>query len=74
MKLELDVWHYLLNVYSKLQIDIWKHVKKSPENCNKIQNTQNNCPNSENAIFVTNGTYVEMYTAGHWCTKLDEFV
>ena len=32
MKLELDVWHHLLDVYAKFQTDISKHVKKSPEN------------------------------------------
>ena len=32
MKLELDVWHHPLNVYAKFQIDILKHVQKSPEN------------------------------------------
>ena len=29
MKLELNVWHYLLDVYIKFQIDILKHVEKS---------------------------------------------
>ena len=32
MKLVLDMWHHLLNVYAKFQTDISKHVKKSPEN------------------------------------------
>ena len=32
MKLELDVWHHLLNAYAKFQTDITKHVQKSPEN------------------------------------------
>ena len=32
MKLELDVWHHPLDVYAKFQIDISKHVQKSPEN------------------------------------------
>ena len=31
MKFELDMWHYLLNVHTKFQIDISKCVKKSPE-------------------------------------------
>ena len=31
MKLELDVWHYLLNVYTMFEIDISKHVEKKPE-------------------------------------------
>ena len=28
MKLELDVWHYLLNIYTMFQNDISKHVEK----------------------------------------------
>ena len=30
--------------------------------------------NSENNIFTKNGTYVEKYTAGHLCTKFEEFI
>ena len=30
MKLELDVWHYLLNVYTMFQNDISKRVEKKP--------------------------------------------
>ena len=40
MKLELDVWHYLLNVYIMFQIDISKHVEKKPGKLCKIQNVQ----------------------------------
>ena len=32
MKLELDMWHHLLNVYTKFQTDIAKHVQKCTEN------------------------------------------
>ena len=32
MKLEFDVWHRLLNVYTKVQIDNSKHVEKCQEN------------------------------------------
>ena len=32
MKLELDIWHYLLDVYTKFQTDISKYEQKSPEN------------------------------------------
>ena len=32
MKFELDVWHHLLNAYTKFQIDISNHVEKSLEN------------------------------------------
>ena len=28
MKLELDMWHHLLDVYTKFQTDISKHVQK----------------------------------------------
>ena len=32
MKLKLHMLHHLLNVYTKFQIDISKHVEKSLEN------------------------------------------
>ena len=32
MNLKLDMWHHLLNVYTKFQTDISKHVQKSPKN------------------------------------------
>ena len=32
MQLKLDMSCHLLNVYTKFQIDISKHVEKSPEN------------------------------------------
>ena len=35
---------------------------------------KNNRQNSENIIFIKNGTYVERYTAGHLCTKFEEFI
>ena len=38
MKLELDAWHYLLNVYTMFQIDISKHAEKKPGKLRKIQN------------------------------------
>ena len=71
MKLELELWHYLLNVYTMFQIDISKHVEKSPENFAKSNTRKNNRQNSENTIFAKNGTYVEQYTAGHLHTKFD---
>ena len=40
MKLELDLWCRLLDVYSKFQINIWKYVDKKPEKLKKIQNVQ----------------------------------
>ena len=51
MKLELDVWHYLLNVYTMFQNDISKHVEKNPENFAKSKTRKNNRQNSENKIF-----------------------
>ena len=35
MQLKLDMSSYLLNVYTKFQIDFLKHVEKSPENADK---------------------------------------
>ena len=35
MKLDLDLWRRLLDVHTKFQIDIWKHVEKSPESFEK---------------------------------------
>ena len=40
MKLELDVWHYPLNVITMFQNDISKHVEKKPGKFRKIQNAQ----------------------------------
>ena len=54
MKLELDVWHYLLNVYTMFQNDISKHVEKTPENFAKSKTRKNNRQNSENKIFEKN--------------------
>ena len=65
MKLELDVWHYLLNVYTMFQNDILKHVEINSENFAKSKTRKNNRQNSENMIFAKNGIYVEKYTAGH---------
>ena len=56
MKLELDVWHYLKNLYTMFQIDISKHVEKNPENFTKSKTHKNNGQNSENTIFAKNRT------------------
>ena len=74
MKLELDVWHYLLNVYTMFENDISKHVEKKPGKLRKIQDAQKNRQNSENTIFAKNGTYVKKYTVGHLQTKFEEFI
>ena len=58
------------------QIDISKHVEKSPENFEKSKTRKNNRQNSENTIFAKKKpeSYVENYTAGHLCTKFEEFI
>ena len=63
-----------LHVYTKFQTDISKHVEKKPGKLRKIQNVQNNRQNSEDNIFTKNGTYVDVYTAGHLYTKFEEFI
>ena len=74
MKLELDLWHHLPDVYTKFQIDILKHVEKSPENFEKSKKRKNDRQNTENKIFATIGTYVKRCAAGHLCTKFEEFI
>ena len=44
MKLELVVWHHLLDLYTKFQIDISKYVGKKPGKRRKIQNVQKYLP------------------------------
>ena len=73
MTLELDVWHYLLNVYTMFENDISKHVEKKPGKLRKIQDAQKNRQNSENTIFAKNGTHVKKYMGGHLGTKFDWF-
>ena len=46
---------------------------KSPENFAKSKMSKNNLQNSENKIVAKNGSYVEKDTAGHLCTKFEEF-
>ena len=73
MKLELDVWHYLLNVCTMFHIDIWKHAEKKKEKFTKSKTRKNNHQNSENMTFAKNRTYVEKYTAGHLRTQFEAF-
>ena len=73
MKLELDVWHYLLSVYTMFQIDISKHAEKSPENFAKSKTRKNDHQNSENMILAKNRTCVKKHAAGHLRTKFEEF-
>ena len=77
MKLELDLWCCILDVYSKFQINISKHFeKKKPGKLKKSKTRKNNGQNSENKIFekIKNGTYVEKYTEGYLRTKFDRFI
>ena len=50
MKLELDMWQHLVDLYTKFQIDISKHGEKSPKNLKK---SKNNRQNSENKLLQT---------------------
>ena len=47
MKLKLNLWHRLLNLYTKLQIDTSNRVEKSLENFEKSKMRKNNRQNSE---------------------------
>ena len=51
IKLKLDLWHHLLNVSTKFQIDISKHVEKSLENLEKSKICENNRQNSKHKVF-----------------------
>ena len=75
MKLELDLWCHLLDVYSKFEINIWKHVKK------KAQKTEKN---PKRAKIITKipkirflkktGTYVGKYTEGYLYTTFERII
>ena len=54
MKLELDLWCRLLDVYSKIGSNIWKHVEKKSGNLKKSKTRKHNRQNSENKIFLKN--------------------
>ena len=41
MKLELDMWHYPLDVYAKFQTDISQYVQKSLENLSLAGSSSN---------------------------------
>ena len=60
MKLELDVWHYLLNVHTMFQIDISKYVEKSPESLEKSKTRKNNGQNSD--FCKKTNLYREVYS------------
>ena len=67
MKLELDVWHYLLNVYTMFENDISKHVEKKPGKLRKIQDAQKKSPKFRKYDFC------KKYTTGHLRTKFEVF-
>ena len=48
--------------------------KKARKTFKKSKTRKNNCQNSKNNIFTKNVTYAEKYTAGHMCTKFEEFI
>ena len=58
MQLGLDMSRHLLDVYTKFQIAMPKHVEESPKIINKSALCKNNCQNSENKIFARKGTDV----------------
>ena len=73
IKLELNAWHHLLNVYTKFQTDIIsKHVEKSQENFEKSKTHKNNHQNSEK-IGKKRNLCREVY-GGHLCTKFEEYL
>ena len=73
MKLELDVWHYVLDVYIKFQIDISKHVEKSPETSKNPRRTKI-IAKIPKMRFLQKQTFVEKYTAGNVYAKFEEFI
>ena len=72
MNFELDLWHCLPDVYTKLQMDILQQVEKSPEIFEKSKTHKNNPQISKIRFFAAHGTCVEKYTAGRLCTKFTD--
>ena len=71
--MKLDVWHYLLNVYTMFQIDTSKHAENKPGKLHRIENAQKNRQNSENINSAKKGYNVAKYTAAYLHTKFQEF-
>ena len=72
MKLEIDVWHRLIDAYTKFQIIISKHVEKSLESLNRSKRRKNNRQSSENKIFAKAEFMSCKYTEGYYlCTKFE---
>ena len=74
MKLEIDIWHHLLKVHTKFQIDISKHVKKAPKTFKKSETHKNNCSNFQTMIFAKTRADVKKYTEDNLCTKFERFI
>ena len=75
MKLELDLWCRLLDVYSRFQINISKHVEKKPGKLTKIQNAQKTIAKILKIGYLKKKrTYVEKYTEGYLRTKFERFL
>ena len=74
MKLELDVWHYLLNVYTMFQNEYHKTCRKKTRKTSQNPKRAKIIAKIPKIRFLKkNGTYVEKYTAGHLRTKFEEF-
>ena len=52
IKLELDAWHRLLDLYTKFQIAIPEHIKQSQEIVEKSKTRKNYRQNTKNMIFA----------------------
>ena len=70
MKLELDMWRHLLDIYDRFEIDISKDAEKNGKLLFKSKTRKNSCLNSENKIFGTDGTYVEKYAEATYVPNL----
>ena len=60
-----------ITVYTKIRIDISKHVEKSLENFEKSKTRETIAKIPKKLLKIV--TYVKRYTAGHLCTKFEEF-
>ena len=52
MKLELDMWRQLLDLYTKFKLSISKDAEKIPKYLKKFKTHKNNRQSSENKIFA----------------------
>ena len=68
MKLKLEMSRHLLDIYNEFQIDILRHVYKSPE----MRKT--NRHNSDSKMFAKNGNFITKCTEGYLYTKFEIFI